>query len=889
MNLSEQARTILNSAVRYAAKNRFEYLTPEMVLLALLENAAFREACEAAGGDGDTLKAQLENYAEQYVDRSDGDHPQLSEGLSRMLSLAGQSALNSGNREICVRHLVHAMWHLDNSYALYYLARQGITEAELLSQIAQLEEEEDAAADARRHEPGGGWASTAADGPTGGQSRSPAGAPSGQRRGATGDPAGERRGAAGGQRQGSNDSQAGERQQDEGWRLYAPCMNDTAKDMKPLIGREEELSRTIQILCRREKNNPLHIGETGVGKTAITCGLVQRIEKGEVPDAIRGAKVFSLDLGGMLAGTQYRGDFEKRLKKVLEGIGREEKPIVYIDEIHNLSGAGAVGESSLDASNLLKPYLADGKIRFIGATTFEEYKKYFEKNRTLARRFQNVEIREPSQEETVRILEGLKPGYESYHGVKYGKGVLEYAVRMSARYITERYLPDKAIDLMDEAGAWRKLHPLMRTRGGAETQPGGSGAQPGSTQTQPAGTEKRKVQIVDRAVIDTVLTSICRVPVETVKTDDVKGLATLEKKLKSRIFGQDEAIAQVTNAVKFSKAGLLDENRPLGSLLFVGPTGVGKTEVARTLAEELGVKLIRFDMSEYGEKHSVAKLIGSPAGYVGYEEGGLLTEAIRKTPQAVLLLDEIEKAHPDIYHVLLQVMDYATLTDNQGRKADFRNVILIMTSNAGANRMGRQRIGFAGKREDSGVLMEEVKRTFQPEFRNRLNRIVMFNSMDEEMGAMIADKKLRELGDQLAAKNIRFTADRRARELLLKKGVSQEFGAREIDRVIRNEIKPLFVDEILFGSLKKGGSLRLGAEGEAFTAVGKKPEADKRKMPGAHKESAAGKTAAVGKESAVGKGAAAGKESAADKAAAAGKESAAGKGAAPADGRPSEG
>lgn len=874
MNLSEQARTILNSAVRYAAKNRFEYLTPEMVLLALLENAAFREACEAAGGDGDTLKAQLENYAEQYVDRSDGDHPQLSEGLSRMLSLAGQSALNSGNREICVRHLVHAMWHLDNSYALYYLARQGITEAELLSQISQLEEEEDAAADARRHEPGGGWASTATDGPA-----------RGQRRGSAGSQTGQRQGTAGGQRQGSNDSQAGERQQDEGWRLYAPCMNDTAKDMKPLIGREEELSRTIQILCRREKNNPLHIGETGVGKTAITCGLVQRIEKGEVPDAIRGAKVFSLDLGGMLAGTQYRGDFEKRLKKVLEGIGREEKPIIYIDEIHNLSGAGAVGESSLDASNLLKPYLADGKIRFIGATTFEEYKKYFEKNRTLARRFQNVEIREPSQEETVRILEGLKPGYEAYHGVKYGKGVLEYAVRMSARYITERYLPDKAIDLMDEAGAWRKLHPLMRTRGGAGTQPGGSGAQqgsiqtqsagsgaqPGSTQTQPGGAEKRKVQTVDRAVIDTVLTSICRVPVETVKTDDVKGLATLEKKLKSRIFGQDEAIAQVTNAVKFSKAGLLDENRPLGSLLFVGPTGVGKTEVARTLAEELGVKLIRFDMSEYGEKHSVAKLIGSPAGYVGYEEGGLLTEAIRKTPQAVLLLDEIEKAHPDIYHVLLQVMDYATLTDNQGRKADFRNVILIMTSNAGANRMGRQRIGFAGKREDSGVLMEEVKRTFQPEFRNRLNRIVMFNSMDEEMGAMIADKKLRELGDQLAAKNIRFTADRRARELLLKKGVSQEFGAREIDRVIRNEIKPLFVDEILFGSLKKGGSLRLGAEGEAFTAVGKKPEADKRKMPGAHRKSAAGKEAATEKEFA------------------AGKPSAAGKGADPAGGRPSVG
>ena len=446
-----------------------------------------------------------------------------------------------------------------------------------------------------------------------------------------------------------------------------------------------------------------------------------------------------------------------------------------------------MGESSFDASNLLKPYLADGHIRFIGATTFEEYRKYFEKNRSLARRFQNVEIKEPSEDEAVKILEGLKPKYESFHGVKFSKGVIEYAVQMSIRHIHERFLPDKAIDLIDEAGAYRKLHPT-----------------------------DKKTQTVDRKVINEVLTTICRVPVESVKTDDISGLSGLDMRLKKKIFGQDEAVNQVVNAVKFSKAGLLEENKPLASLLFVGPTGVGKTEIARSLAEELGVKLIRFDMSEYGEKHAVAKLIGAPAGYVGYEEGGLLTEAIRRTPSAVLLLDEIEKAHTDIYNVLLQVMDYATLTDNQGRKADFRNVIIIMTSNAGANRIGKNSIGFRSTSLDGGVIMEAVKQTFQPEFRNRLNKIVVFNSMDDKMASRVVDKKINELSAQLISRKIIFTADQNARELVRKRGISQEFGAREVDRVIRNDIKPLFVDEILFGRLKKGGNLTLKAENDEF-------------------------------------------------------------------------
>lgn len=734
MEFSEEAMVILRDAIEYVRENNFEYVTPEIILLIIAADSTFAAAFEECGGDTEVLCENIYEYTEKYIDKVSDTDAELSSEAKRLLNLAGHSAYNSGCSEVCVRHLVHALWNLKNSYAVYFIEQQGVEKAELLRAFISTEEE------------------TSPD-----------------------------------ENNNIDDETDSVSCAGESWELYAPCLNDTLIDANPLIGREAELDRTIQILCRKDKNNPLHIGEPGVGKTAITCGLVQLIREDRVSEPIQGAKVFSLDLGSMLAGTQYRGDFEKRLKNVLSRISREEKPVVYIDEIHNIAGAGAVGESSFDASNLLKPYLADGHIRFIGATTFEEYRKYFEKNRSLARRFQNVEIKEPSEDEAVKILEGLKPKYESFHGVKFSKGVIEYAVQMSIRHIHERFLPDKAIDLIDEAGAYRKLHPT-----------------------------DKKTQTVDRKVINEVLTTICRVPVESVKTDDVSGLSGLDMRLKKKIFGQDEAVNQVVNAVKFSKAGLLEENKPLASLLFVGPTGVGKTEIARSLAEELGVKLIRFDMSEYGEKHAVAKLIGAPAGYVGYEEGGLLTEAIRRTPSAVLLLDEIEKAHTDIYNVLLQVMDYATLTDNQGRKADFRNVIIIMTSNAGANRIGKNSIGFRSTSLDGGVIMEAVKQTFQPEFRNRLNKIVVFNSMDDKMASRVVDKKINELSAQLISRKIIFTADQNARELVRKRGISQEFGAREVDRVIRNDIKPLFVDEILFGRLKKGGNLTLKAENDEF-------------------------------------------------------------------------
>ena len=741
MNLSKEMLISMNRAVEYAVSEQYEYVTPEMLLLMLCENDSFRYVVEECGGNIPRLKRDLQGYIQNSMEKVTGVKPELSFSASQLMGVAAQSAFNSGCEEVCLRHLVHGMYHLEESYATYSLLVQELSEIELLQELTYAEDVTEvpnfAESDQEEKDAFFSSSETAKEKST--------------------------------------------------VRMFAPCLNDILQDNNPLIGREDELERTIQILCRKDKNNPLHIGEPGVGKTAITYGLVERIRKNEVPEPLRGAKVFSLDLGGMVAGTQYRGDFEKRFKKVLTEISKEEKPIIYIDEIHNLCGAGATSGGSLDASNMLKPYLADGHIRFIGATTFEEYKKYFEKNKSLVRRFQNVEIKEPSVEECVTILEGLKSKYEKYHGVKYAKNLMDYIVQMSAKHIHERFLPDKAIDLMDEAGSYRKLHP----------------------------TEK-KTQTVDKKVIDEVLTKICRVPIETVQTDSVEGLATLEDRLLSRVFGQDEAVSQVVNAVKYSKAGLLEDNKPLASLLFVGPTGVGKTEIAKSLAEELGVSLIRFDMSEYGEKHAVAKLIGSPAGYVGYEEGGLLTEAIRKTPSAVLLLDEIEKAHADIYNVLLQVMDYATLTDNQGRKADFRNVIIIMTSNTGARLVGKSGIGFQTENKDSSVILEEVKKTFQPEFRNRLNKIVVFHGMDDSMASRVVDKKLKELGTLLEAKKIVFEVEQAARELIKNHGISQMYGAREVDRVIRNEIKPLFVDEILFGKLKKGGKLVLSAKDDQF-------------------------------------------------------------------------
>ena len=533
--------------------------------------------------------------------------------------------------------------------------------------------------------------------------------------------------------------------------------------------------------CRKDKNNPLHVGEPGVGKTALIYGLTALIERGEVPERLRGARVYMMDMGTMVAGTQFRGDFEKRIKMVMEGLAQEGNAILCIDEIHNLIGAGRNGDASLDASNMLKPYLESGAIRFIGSTTYDEYNRYIAKQKSLVRRFQQIDIAEPSVDDAIRIVEGLRPSYEKFHGVKYAAGVVEFAVRSAAKHIRDRFLPDKAIDLIDEAGAYRETHPLT--------------------------TQKR--QTVDRRLVTDILARVCKIDAEALKEQSNDALRTLESDIKKEIFGQDEAVARVVEAVQMSKAGLADDTKPMASLLFVGPTGVGKTEVARVLSERMGMKLVRFDMSEYAEKHAVAKLIGSPAGYVGYEDGGLLTAAVRKTPNCVLLFDEIEKAHPDIFNIFLQMMDYAALTDNHGERADFRNAIIIMTSNAGAQYASRASIGFTGSVSRGDAMLTTVKKTFKPEFINRLTDIVVFHDMSRQMASLILDKKLAQLQSKLSAKNVTLHLSAEARELLLTKGFTPEYGARELDRVIGSMLKPLLMREILFGKLKKGGEFNV--------------------------------------------------------------------------------
>ena len=582
------------------------------------------------------------------------------------------------------------------------------------------------------------------------------------------------------------ESDTGDQPKQQGWHQLVTCLNDTYRQHNPLIGREQELERTIQVLCRKEKNNPLHVGEPGVGKTALVYGLAQRIVDGNVPDRLKQSRIYQLDLGSLVAGTTYRGDFEKRIKQILDGAQKEGNAILYIDEIHNLVGAGAAS-GSIDGAHMMMPYMERGDIRFIGSTTYEQLKR---KNQAVIRRFHQIDIPEPSIDETKHILRQLRPNYEQFHQVVYEDAAIDYAVEASAKYVSDRFLPDKAIDLIDEAGAALQLE---------------------ATQTR----------VVTKALVADILTKTCKLEAMTLDSDsdDNAALETLAPRILAKIYGQDEAVRQVVEAVQMAHAGLLDDGKPLASLLFVGPTGVGKTEVARVLAQEMGIQLVRFDMSEYTEKHAVAKLIGSPAGYVGYEDGGLLVDAIRKTPNCVLLLDEVEKAHQDIYNILLQVMDYARLTDNKGRKADFRNVILIMTSNAGAQYASQANIGFNGHVSRGEAMLAQVKKTFKPEFINRLSGTVVFHDMDRQMATLILRKKLGELQDKLTAKHVELTLTDAAFDHLLKEGFTREYGAREMDRVISQQLKPLLMREILFGSLKKGGSITVTTDGSVLCMI----------------------------------------------------------------------
>lgn len=570
------------------------------------------------------------------------------------------------------------------------------------------------------------------------------------------------------------------------WEGLVTCISETYRQHHPLIDRQKELERAIRILCRKDKNNPLFLGEPGVGKTALIYGITRLIEEGKVPTWLQGKRIYSLDMASIMAGASYQGEFEKRMKTVLEGAREMGNCIIYIDEIHALMEAGG-GSQSMSAAEILKPYLEDGSIRFIGTTTYQDYNRTFARKKAVSRRFGQIDVKEPSVEETIEIMQALQPIYEGHHGVRYTEDAIRYAVQESDSLIHDRFLPDKAIDIIDEAGAYLQQHPLLNKKG------------------EPKAARYQKV---DKVLIRQILTDVCRINAKALASDTEdanQNLQQLDQRISAEIYGQGEAIRQVVRSVMMSKAGLTEPNKPIASLLFVGPTGVGKTEVCKVLAQELGVELMRFDMSEYTEKHTISKLIGSPAGYVGYDEGGLLTDAIRKTPNAVLLLDEIEKAHSDIYNILLQVMDYARLTDNKGNKADFRGVILVMTSNAGAQYAGNASIGFAGGQTKGQAMLQTVKKTFKPEFLNRLSGTVVFNEMDRHMATLILDKKLRQLSKRLEQKNVTFTLTPEATAFLLEKGYNPQYGAREMDRVLNQYLTPTLMEDILFGKLRKGG------------------------------------------------------------------------------------
>lgn len=748
MEITKIVNEIFIKAYKLAKGKNHEYITPEHLLLAALEEDEFYHVVEKCNGDIETLKTNLEEYLDQYVTKVDGVDPEESFGVQNVFFMANQQAAFSGKNVVDLQHLMAALYSLENSYAVYYLEEQGVTKRDLLFNLSHninddfsefdFDDSEDIYFDEDLDE---------------------------------------------------NQLKSNKKSIIE--KHTVNLINEVKNEnIDPLIGREDIVERTLQILCRRTKNNPIHVGEPGVGKTAITLGLAQLIAEGKIPKKLQGAEIFSLDMGSLLAGTKYRGDFEERIKNLLDEIKKHENPIVYIDEIHTIVGSGALEGGALDGASLLKSYLLEGKIKFIGATTYDEYKKHFEKDKGLSRRFQIIEVKEPSVNETVKILEGLKGNFEKFHNVKYTNKALLSAATLSHKYINDKFLPDKAIDIIDEAGSYISMN-----------------------------RKDDKVKRVDEKIIEEIISKVCHIPKQTVESSEVASLKSLEGTLKEKIFGQDKAVEEVVRCIKMSRAGLNDDNKPVASMLFVGPTGVGKTEIAKTLASTLGIELVRFDMSEYGEKHAASKLIGSPPGYVGYEEGGLLTDTIRKKPNCVLLLDEVEKAHSDILSVLLQVMDYATLTDNKGRKADFRNTIIIMTSNAGARNIGKTLVGF-GEREIKGeAITEEVKKFFTPEFRNRLDKIVVFNHIDNTMAKLIAEKELTNFKERLSKKKVSIQFTDGCVDYIAEKGVSKEFGAREILRVINSELKPLLIDEILFGKLSDGGKCNIDVVNSRFKIV----------------------------------------------------------------------
>jgi ATP-dependent Clp protease ATP-binding subunit ClpA len=819
MKISRHVQAIINAAYNEARVRNHEYLTPEHILYAALAFDEVQGILSACGANLEQLKHGMENYFEQKVPVMINTEPTHTVGFQSVLERAVLQSQSSQKDTLDVADILVSLYDEERNYCAYYLRKVGIKRLELLEILSHgYEGEDDQPFNFHKMD---NHILSGMDDPK--------------------------------EEAAEEEAQKTKTAKKSALERYATELTALAREgrLEPVIGRETELERTIQVLCRRLKNNPVHVGDSGVGKTAITEGLAQRIVAGKVPPTLKNFSIFSLDMGALVAGTKYRGDFEERVKRVVEEMLKKERAILFIDEIHTLVGAGSVSGGALDASNLLKPALTSGKIRCIGSTTHEEYGKFFDKDRALSRRFQKIDIPEPSEEDAMAILRGLKTKYEDYHHVHYTDEAVEGAVRLSAQYITERRLPDKAIDVIDEAGAFARIAAFKEAEGQSKIPPGEEGGQtvkerivlskntektdfrfdaagaaesiisrkhsslsetsqtPVRTES-PATLQEGTVEIIEIGLplIESVVSRIARIPERSVAGNEKDKLRALEEKLRKRIFGQDEAVGAVVKSVKRSRAGFRAENKPVANFLFVGPTGVGKTELARGLADILGISIHRFDMSEYQEKHTVSRLIGSPPGYVGYEDGGLLTDAVRKQPHSVVLLDEIEKAHPDVYNILLQIMDYATLTDNNGRKADFRNVVLIMTSNAGARDIGKSLIGFGERLVDETAVDGAVERIFTPEFRNRLDGMIRFNHLSREIMVSIVKKELDLFKGQLADKKVKLEVTETCIDHLAEEGYSREFGARNVGRLIEDKIKGFFVDEVLFGSLSAGGSAR---------------------------------------------------------------------------------